>query len=221
MTSEIHTYEIVTSFHCLELVWIKQYGITTPKFRANSQIYRIGLVRTIILLVTPKINEDNTTIKGIVLLSLDWKIRNVYLIFCDATWKMMIVKLTYFLPFWDPGPSQINDDYRSFNYIRLDGGPGRGIESTGVQMDGHAFTINLKWQSWMARGKEPGDINEETTCSNIRAPPTQLRNLQFRFCTHFCFWLRVWKNHSYFQVKSDVFQSLMQQYYKVQSVSSP
>ena len=33
----------------------------------------------------------------------------------------------------------------------------------------------------MARGKEPGDINEETACSNIRAPPSQLRNLQFLY----------------------------------------
>ena len=32
----------------------------------------------------------------------------------------------------------------------------------------------------MARGKEPGDINEETACGNIRAPPSQLGNLQFR-----------------------------------------
>ena len=32
----------------------------------------------------------------------------------------------------------------------------------------------------MGRGKEPGDINEETACSNFRASPYELRNLQFR-----------------------------------------
>ena len=37
----------------------------------------------------------------------------------------------------------------------------------------------------MARGKEPGDINEETACSNIRVPANELRKVQFRYFSDF------------------------------------